>query len=345
MIKNVLRGLVLMLALALPVGGMWFFAAPGDDDVVTVYSSADSYVVEAIARAFEAETGLRVRVVGDTEATKTFGLVQRLRSEAGGERGPGADVWWSSEPFGTIALARDSLFTPLDVPGWPERLTGGSRLWHGFGERGRVIAYAPARVDDPPRSLRGLLDERFERRVGIARPQFGTTRGHFAGLVEAWGEAEFESWLSGLRDHGVRLYAGNADVVRAIALGEIDVGLTDTDDVFAAQANGLGVELVRAYDVGVEAGVPMSLPNTVALVNRGPNPGGGEAFARFLLGETAARVLAATDSRNAPVDPRLREQMSEWIVEEPAGTVWPGLEAVAARLDDAVLISERVLGR
>ena len=63
--------------------------------------------------AFEARTGISVLLVGDTEATKTTGLVQRLRAE---QNSPRADVFWSSEIFQTIRLAQESHFRTHSGP-------------------------------------------------------------------------------------------------------------------------------------------------------------------------------------------------------------------------------------
>jgi iron(III) transport system substrate-binding protein len=48
---------------------------------VVVYVSADDVVARPILDAFEKDTGIKVEMRGDTEATKTTGLVQRLRAE------------------------------------------------------------------------------------------------------------------------------------------------------------------------------------------------------------------------------------------------------------------------
>ena len=66
---------------------------------VTLYSSIDGTILREVVAAYEAETGVTVNVLGDTEATKTTGLVERVLAER--DR-PRADAWWSSEPFGTL---------------------------------------------------------------------------------------------------------------------------------------------------------------------------------------------------------------------------------------------------
>jgi iron(III) transport system substrate-binding protein len=285
------------------------------DSEVVLYSSVDDYVLDEVVAAFEDETGIRVKLLGDTEATKTTGLVERLIAE---RDDPRADVWWSSEPFGTVRLAQVGVLGPSETvhehdfdTGWPAPMKGFG--WYGFAMRSRVIVYASDRLDagDAPTTLAELTDARWSGRVGIAKPQFGTTRGHAAALAQRWGLEGFESWLTELEGNGLRVYDGNATVVRAVATGEIDVGLTDTDDVYAAQRNGWDVAIAPFPEDptsgggggrgGGWAGVPFWIPNTAGLVRNGPNPANAQLLLDFILSADVERLIAETDSRNTPI--------------------------------------------
>ena len=80
--------------------------ANGDQRRVVLYCSVDQGYAEPIIAEFEKISGIKVLARFDTEATKTLGLVQRIRGEAAS---PVADVFWSSEVFYTIRLAREGL--------------------------------------------------------------------------------------------------------------------------------------------------------------------------------------------------------------------------------------------
>lgn len=321
---------------------------------VTLYSSADDEVLRAVVEAFQAETGLEVRVVTDTEATKTTGLVQRLLDE---RSQPRADVWWSSEPLGTIRLGRERVIEPYNLPlsvaeGRPAESVYGGGLWYTLASRARVIAYSTTRVrpDQIPRTLRDLTDPKWKGRVGMARPQFGTTRAHLAALVALAGKDRARAWLSAMKANGVRIYPGNSSVVRAIAQGEIDAGLTDTDDVWSAQRNN--------WDVGVIYETPdlpsatlkpddlpsfgaLVLPNTVAKVRDDPSPRNAARLLDFLLGPKVERTIAASDSRNVPVRPAVAAEFPALAIPTP----WtPDLEQVGAAVNDAMAIASEVLG-
>ncbi len=311
---------------------------------VVLYYSADEYVARPVIEAFEAETGIEVLAVGDTEALKTTGLVQRLRSEA--ER-PRADVFWSSEIFLTLQLAEEGILEPWREPaeGAPERPRDPEDRWHGFAARARVIAYDTRTLDatTAPQTLHDLVDPAYRDRIVLADPRFGTTRGHLGALLLLWGEDELREWLATLDDLGVRLVDGNSAVVRAIAQGEALVGLTDTDDVWSAQRNDWPVDLTYArHDLpGGPAIGPMVIPNTVARVAGGPNPAEADALMRFLLGARVERMLAESDSHNVPVRPALASEFPRYTVPDPA-TLDPA--AVANAIERALQIASEELG-
>lgn len=329
---------------------------------VTLYTSADDDVIRTVVDAFKKDTGLDVLVVTDTEATKTFGLVQRLIDE---RTNPRADVWWSSEPLGTIRLARERIIEPYNLSltvaeGRPPEAVYGGGTWYALAQRARVIAYSTKRVaaDQIPRTLRDLTDLKWKGRVGMARPQFGTTKAQIAALVAFAGPERTKAWLEGLKANDVRLYDGNSSVVRAIAHGEIDIGLTDTDDVWSAQRNNWDVALVyETPDTAPASGAvsapaalgdkslpsfgPLLLPNTVAKVRNAPTPKNAARLIEFLLSPRVEQMLAESGSHNIPVRTDLSKKCPDYAVPNP----WtPDLEQVGAAANDAMTLCAQTLG-
>jgi iron(III) transport system substrate-binding protein len=313
---------------------------------VTLYTSVDDVFAKMVVEQFEQDTGIQVDVLGDTEATKTTGLLTRLQSE---RDDPRCDVWWSSEPMGTILLARDGVLEKGAMEGtvdadWPAQLHAPDWSWVGTALRSRVIVYAPGRVQSPPTTMAQLAQPEYKGRIGMARPQFGTTRIHMALLASQWGLSGFEQWLEALKANSVRLYDGNATVVRAVAMGEIDIGLTDTDDVWAGQENGWDVELVLETSADhprwPSAGETL-IPNTVAIVKDAPNPDLARQLAQYLVSAKVERLLQESTSRNAPVNPSLRVElgMAELVVD-----ALPDSVAASELVEEAMDACERVLG-
>lgn len=321
------------------------------DRRVLLYSSVDQYLLGQVLGIFRDQHGIDVAVVGDTEATKTTGLAQRLLQEKGRPR---ADVWWSSEPFHTIRLADQGIFEAYrssaedDFPdGWPAHYRAGDGTWYGFALRARVIAYNTRRVDleTAPRRLADLVGSDWSGTLGMAHPEFGTTAGHMAFLADAWGLDALLDWLRRLRRRGLRLYSGNSSVVRAVAQGEVDAGLTDTDDVHVAKTNGWPVEMV--FEAMDDPGTspwpsrgPLVIPNTVALVRGGPDPEGGRRLIDFLLSGYGEQLLAQSESRNTPVHPDVAAAHPGLIPPIRGGIAY---ERLAGSLPDVVRECARVL--
>jgi iron(III) transport system substrate-binding protein len=323
---------------------------PADTPSVTLYVSADQHVAREVVAAFEAESGLRVDVVGDTEVKKTTGLVQRLRRE---RDHPQADVFWSSERTQTIALADEGLLVPHESATTRERpddLRDPEGRWHAFAARARVIVYAPDRVaeEEIPVTWTDLTRSHLRDRIVMADPRFGTTGGHLGAMKAFWDRdtmpGYYEAFLLGLRDNGTRLLpSGNAGVVSAVASGEADVGLTDTDDVWAAKTRGLAVAHVYpAHSHVPERGNgTMLIPNTVGVVAGAPHPAAAARLVDFLLSPAVERMLAESVSRNVPLRPEVAAEFPEHEVPNPL-RVDPR-RAAAARAE-AVAMAMRILG-
>lgn len=339
-------------------------ARPRGDESVILYSSADDFLLRQVVEAFEKLSGIRVKTVGDTEATKNTGLVNRLLAE---KDRPKADVWWSSEVLGTIRLMREGLlqaYVPDHITaipgGWPSAMKAADDSWHGFAARARVIAYHTKHLRSPhsqgtpnaPNTLRGLAREDLKGRIGMARPQFGTTGAQMAFIAVAHGEAGLRSWLTALKDNGLRLYDSNSSVVRGISQGEIWAGLTDTDDVHAAARNdwpvSMAVDEVDELDerAALKPGElpsvgPLLLPNSVALIKGGPNTEAGQSLIDFLLSEECERLIAGSESRNLPIRPGVAEDFPELTVHQPATCDY---NALADAYPGAIKICSEILG-
>jgi len=330
-----LLNILLVLAALAPLS-----CAPGDDrPVVVLYVSTDEYIARKVVAAFEQDAHVRVDLVGDTEAKKTTGLVERLRAE---RDNPQADVFWSSEIFQTIALAEDGVLAPhasAETAGWPARHRDPDGLWYAFAARARVIAYAPDRVaeEDIPRTWTDLTRDYLAGRIVMADPRFGTTGGHLGAMKAHWDRRAMPGF------YGVRLLpSGNAGVVRAILDGEADIGLTDTDDVWAARQAGGNLALVYApHSHEPEPGNgTLLIPNTVALVRGGPNPEAAARLVDFLLSETVERMLAESVSHNIPLRPSLAGAYPEWSVHDPLDV---NLSRAAAERNRAITMAMKIL--
>jgi iron(III) transport system substrate-binding protein len=331
-----------------------------------VYCSVDEAFARDVLKTFSAKTGIELSTLFDSEAGKTTGLVNKIIHEAASGR-PRADVFWSSELFNTILLARRGLLEAYESPAAadiPPRFRDPEHRWTALAARARVLAFDPHRVQptDVPRRWEQLGEPPFAGRVAFANPLFGTTRGHVAAMFALWGPERARAFLSGLRDGGVQITDGNSAAVRAVIAGRATFAATDTDDVWVARSRGASLDLVYP-DMG--DGGTLLIPCSVAIVadrleSRSHNgrshngrsdegqsheDGGRREAARklvdFLVSAEVERMLAESGSRNIPVRESLRKQLKmPWPAESTLG-----FDAVADAMDEAVAAARDILIR
>ncbi len=301
----------LLMGVTLTIGGCARPAAESSD--VVVYTSIDQPFAERILARFQQKTGIRAVAVFDTEAGKTTGFLRRLEREAANPR---CDVWWSSEVFGSIELARAGVLRAFANPAAadiPSEWKDSQNRWVGLAARARVLAYHRERAprDSLPDSWRGFLEGDWPGRLAIANPYFGTTRGHVAALFADWGEVDARRLLERLRQRRETrffLADGNAHAVRMLAAGQADLCWTDTDDVLAAQRRGEPIEMIFP---GSRPNEPATwIPCSVGVVAGGPHPRAAEQLAEFLAEAETERLLFESDSHNVPLRAPLRAELN-----------------------------------
>ena len=327
-------------------------AACGREPSVTVYVSADESVARPVFERFERETGIRVDAKFDTEATKTTGLASLLRAE---KDRPRADVFWSNEQAANVALAAEGVTAPPNgseeamaaIARWPSAWKSADGTWAALAGRARVVVYSPDRVSEPPQTWTALIAPRWKGRIAMADPRFGTTRGHF-GAMKAYWDANalpgyFEAFAEGLAENDPALLtSGNAGVVDAVARGEADIGLTDTDDVLAAQARGLKVAMAfprHAREPSTAGGGTFVIPNTVAMVARCPHPAEAGRFLAWFVAESTERQLADMPAKHAPLVGAARD--GDLVVADPLSVDPAASSAVADAAVEAFLQAVR----
>ncbi len=275
---------------------------------VVVYCAQDADYAQRVFAAFSANTGLTVAPKFDTEANKAVGLAADLEAEAGRPR---ADVHWNNEVLATIRLARKGVYEPYRSPsagGYPAGSAAADGTWQAFAARARVLIVNTDLVPpaDRPKGLLDLTDPKWAGRVAMAKPAFGTTATQAACLFDVLGVEAAKDFYRGLKRNGVRVVAGNKQAATEVSAGRAAVGLTDSDDAVLEVLAGKPVAIV-APDAAGHPKFPrlgiLFIPNTVAVVNNGPNPAGARRLVDDLLKPETEAVLAAGGGYQLPTHP------------------------------------------
>ncbi len=268
--------------------------------VVVVYTSLDQVFSEPILKAFEAKTGVKVKAVYDSEATKTTGLVNRLIAE---KNHPQADVFWNSESGRTIVLKKKDVLAAYQSPvasDIPSGFKDNEHFWTGFAARCRVLIYNTQLLTNEkfPKSILELSRPVWKKQVALAYPLFGTTATHAAALFVHMGEDKAKQYFRNLKDNGIVIVDGNASSRDRVAEGRVSIGFTDTDDAFVAMKQGRSVDILWPDNDGMGT---LLIPNTVALIKDGPNPDNGKKLIDFLLSKEVEKMLAFADGGQIPL--------------------------------------------
>ena len=282
--------------------------ASGAHKEVVIYTALDQIYSEPILKAFEKKTGIHVRPVYDSEAAKTTGLVSRLVAER--ER-PRCDVFWNNEIARTIRLKDEGLLDAYKSPGSeaiPASFKDPEGYWTGFAARARVLVYNThlKAFDSEFPSIISVTDiqlmtgKAYQGRLGMAYPLFGTTSTHAAVLFNEWGSEKARVFFEALKANDVKIFEGNMSVCRAVADGEIPLGMADTDDAMLLISQGEPIRFML-IDHGGQGG--LLVPNTVSLVKGAPNATAGRALIDYLLTPEVEAALAACPSAQIPLHP------------------------------------------
>ncbi len=277
-------------------------ALASTSEEVVVYTSVDDVFARPIAEKFEREKGIRVRLVPDTEETKSTGLLNRLIAEK--ER-PQADVFWSGDPVRAAILKSKGLSAPYrsrEAADLPARFSDAGGHWTGFSSRARVLLYNKS-AGFVPSSVEDLAASRWKGKGCIANPLFGTTSMHAAALFQMMGDERARRFFDAMADNGVKLLSSNGEVRRRVASGECAFGLLDTDDAYEAIRDGKPVEVVYPDQEGMGA---LLVPNAVVLIAKAPHTEAGKAFIDYLLSPATELALAESEAAQLPLRPGVK---------------------------------------
>lgn len=299
--QNCIKNIIVLFSLILFMSFPGFHNAAADPKKeVVLYTSLDQIFSEPIVKEFEKETNIKVKVVYDTEAAKTTGMVNRLIAE---KNNPCADVFWNNEIVRTIVLKEQGILTPYvsaNAGDIPSQFKDKDGFWAGFAARARVLIYNVNLVGekDLPDSIFDLTDPKWKGKFALANPLFGTTATQAAALFVNMGDEEAKKFFAALKENGAVIVPGNSTSRDRVVEGELAAGFTDTDDAWMAISDGKPVKMVYPDQAGLGT---MLIPNTVCLIRGSPNPVEGKKLIDFLLSKQVEEKLAFDRGMQIPL--------------------------------------------
>ena len=267
---------------------------------VVVYTSVDDVFARPIAEQFEQQSGIKVKLVTDTEETKSTGLLNRLIAE---KKRPRADVFWSGDPIRAAILKSKGVSSPYHssaAKGLAAMYSDPEGYWTGFSARARIILYNKNLVKkgSEPTSIMDLLNPEFKGKVCMANPLFGTTSMHAAAIFVSFGDKKARQYFADLKTNKLKLLSSNGEVRRRVSAGDCAYGLTDTDDAYTALRDGKPVGVIFPDQQGFGT---LIVPNATVLIAHAPHPESAKRFIDFLLSPATEEALARGEAAQMPL--------------------------------------------
>ncbi|SED79441.1 extracellular solute-binding protein [Pseudomonas coleopterorum] len=284
--RSLLRALaacLLSTALAVPL------AQAADKVELTLYNGQHKEIGEAIAKAYEAKTGIHVNV----RKGSSNQLASQVMEE--GERSPADLIYTEESPplnnlgeKGFLAQTDDSTLNML-----PPEYVAKDGSWIGVTARVRVVAYNPKLIDekDLPETVLEFAEPQWQGKVGFV-PTSGAFQEQAVAIIKLHGREAAEEWLTGLRAFG-KTYTNNMVALKAVENGEIATVLVNNYYWFALQREKGQLDSKLQYFSNGDAGGLITI-SSAAVLKSSKHPREAQALLAYMASEEGQRVITQT---------------------------------------------------
>lgn len=205
----------------------------GSAGTLTVYSGRSETFLGPLVPRIEALTGvdLEMRYGGTAE------LAAQILEE--GDNSPaGLYIAQDAGALGELADDGRLMELPQDILDLVDpRFRSDKGQWVGLSGRARVAVYNTDALseDDLPESVLDFTDPKWSEKLGWA-PENGSFQSFVTALRIIEGEDAAREWLEGILANGPEVFESNGAITRAVAAGEIEVGLVNHYYLYEVEA-------------------------------------------------------------------------------------------------------------
>jgi iron(III) transport system substrate-binding protein len=270
---------------------------------VNVYSHRQPELIQPLADAFTAETGIAVNI-----AFVDKGMVERLVAE--GARSP-ADLVLTVDIARLMQLDEADVIQPVDsavlTGNIPSQYRDPDNRWFGLTTRARIIYASNERIKDGEvTTYEDLADPKWKGRICTRSGLNDYNLALLGAVISHQGEDAARAWAEGLKANLARKPAGgDRDQVKAIAAGECDIAIGNTyyiGQMLADPEQRPAAEAVHiVYPTFTDSGTHMNISG-MAMTKSAPNRAEALQFMEFLASDTAQQIYAETNNE-FPVKP------------------------------------------
>lgn len=281
------------------------------EDSLVIYTTHPEEMVEAIATAFEEETGVSVEFINLKGE-----LADRVRTE---KENPQADIMFGGDAATYMILDEEGCYEATE-PSWGEEIDAAYKAengnWYGTYLTPMVLFYNTNlfNADTAPSDWSDLVKEEYADTI-VTRDSLSSSMGStIASLVEYYTEKDGEDaawdYIEGLSANTKNYYNSGSMMFQAIGKDEAGISMAVINDVFTNRDdNEMPIEIVIP-----ESGA-IVITDCVAAIKNAPHPNAAKAFMEF-IGSEETQLLTANDFNRMPVISSILSDCPEWMQTE-----------------------------
>ena len=259
---------------------------------ITLYSAQHEQVVNMLAKDFEKQSGISVKIrTGEGPA-----LAAQLVAE--GSATP-ADVYFTENSPELMLLEEKGLLAKVDpatLATIPARFNSPTDQWVGVTARENVLVYNTTKLQPSqlPKSLFDLAKPEWKGKVGIA-PSDADFLPVVSAVLALKGEAQTLEWLKGLKTNA-QIFDDDEGVVAAVNRGGVATGIVN-NYYWARLHVELGDKATRSALYHFGNGDVGALVNVsgAGVLKTAHNAAGAQAFLKYLVSERAQQLMAKSN--------------------------------------------------
>ncbi len=255
---------------------------------LTVYSGRTEKLVGPALKAFEKESGIKLKV----KYAGTAELAAALLDEGSGSP---ADVFIAQDASSLGFLEGKDRFVALPqtiLDRVPEQFRSSAGRWVGLTGRARVLAYNTSKLkpDQLPKTAAELTEATWKGRLGWA-PANASFQSAIAAMIQLEGADVTKAWLKGVKANKPSDYPKNTPAVLAVSRGEVDVALVNHYYLYRLRAeHGESFPVANHYFKDGSAHSMVNLSGA-AIVSSSKKKSAGETLIGFLLSDAGQKIF------------------------------------------------------
>lgn len=280
------------------------------EDKVVVYSTHGESLLEAVADAFEAKTGVAVEFLNLKGE-----LADRVRAE---KANPQSDVMYGGPSSVYQELQAEDLFEPF-TPAWAAKVDplfkDKDGYWIGTIQTPVLMFYNTAMLSaaEAPRSWKDLADPKYRDMLVFRNALSSSARATYSALLQQYekrGELD-KGWafLKAVDANTKRYYGSGSLLFQAVGRREAAISFSVLNDIIDNKTkNKMPLQFIDAAE-----GSPV-ITDGIALIRHARHPEAAKAFVEF-AGSAEVQAMLARKFNRMPTLPDALADAPAWMAE------------------------------